>query len=116
MAYAVYTLAEGAFPQQEYGEPMPRFQLRGAEGLALFESAVNAPRHRWPRRKHEKAAVLFRSLIKNHPLVDGNKRMAVVALSSFLLANRVDFKVSKAKIVEAALAVAAYPAISHSRR
>lgn len=44
IAYAIYTLAEGAFPVQEYGEPMPRFQLRGAEGLALFEAAVNAPR------------------------------------------------------------------------
>lgn len=53
--------------------------------------------------------MLFRSLIKDHPLVDGNKRLAVVALSSFLLANRVDFKVSKAAIVEAALAVASYP-------
>lgn len=88
---------------------MPRFQLRGADGLALFEAAVNAPRQRWPRTKHEKAAVLFRSLIKNHPLVDGNKRLAVIALSSFLLANRVDFKVGKAGIVDAALAVAAYP-------
>lgn len=109
VAYAIYTLAEDAFPQQEYGEPMPRFQLRGADGLALFEAAINAPRQRFPRTKHEKAAVLFRSLIKNHPLVDGNKRMAVIALSSFLLANRVDFKVSKVKIVEAALAVASYP-------
>jgi len=88
---------------------MPRFQLRGEDGLALFEAAINLPRQPYLRTKHEKAAALFRGLIKNHPLVDGNKRLAVVGLSSFLLANRVDFKVPKAQIVEAALGVAAYP-------
>lgn len=31
-----------------------------------------------------KAAVLFRSLIKNHPLFDGNKRVAVVMTIAFL--------------------------------
>jgi len=57
---------------------MPRFQLRGEDGLALFEAAINLPRQPYLRTKHEKAAALFRGLIKNHPLVDGNKRLAVV--------------------------------------
>jgi hypothetical protein len=56
-----------------------------------------------------KAAALFRSLIKNHPLVDGNKRIAVVALGTFLTINRVDFKAPQSNIVDAALAVATYP-------
>jgi prophage maintenance system killer protein len=34
-----------------------------------------------------KAAALFRGLVKNHGLRDGNKRMAVTVMSVFLLAN-----------------------------
>jgi death-on-curing protein len=109
VAYAVHSLAQSWFKPEDYGEPMPRFELRGREGLALFESAVAQPRHPYLRTKHVKAAALFRSLIKNHSLIDGNKRIAVVALSTFLIVNRVDFKVPQDQIVEAALAVASYP-------
>jgi death-on-curing protein len=35
----------------------------------------------------KKAAVLFRGLVKNHGLRDGNKRLAVTTMSVFLLAN-----------------------------
>ena len=35
----------------------------------------------------EKAAVLFHSLISNHPFHNGNKRTAVLALEQFLLVN-----------------------------
>jgi prophage maintenance system killer protein len=34
-----------------------------------------------------KAAALFRGLVKNHGLTDGNKRLAVTTMSAFLLAN-----------------------------
>jgi len=34
-----------------------------------------------------KAAALFRGLVKNHGLRDGNKRLAVTTMSVFLLAN-----------------------------
>lgn len=34
-----------------------------------------------------KAAALFRGLVKNHGLTDGNKRLAVTTMSTFLLAN-----------------------------
>jgi len=36
-----------------------------------------------------KAAALFESLVRNHPLLDGNKRLAVVLTWTFLLNNRV---------------------------
>ncbi|MHB8961409.1 MAG: type II toxin-antitoxin system death-on-curing family toxin [Candidatus Limnocylindrales bacterium] len=36
---------------------------------------------------HEKAAALLHSLARNHPLVDGNKRLAWVATRLFYLAN-----------------------------
>ena len=35
----------------------------------------------------QKAAALFHSLIANHPFSDGNKRTAVLALVSFVIAN-----------------------------
>lgn len=109
VAYAVHSLAQTAFSEDSYGEPMPRFELRGRDGLNLFESAVAQPRHPYLRTKHMKAAALFRSLVKNHCLVDGNKRIAVVALGTFLTINHVDFKVPQSQIVDAALAVASYP-------
>lgn len=34
-----------------------------------------------------KAAAMFRGLVKNHGLTDGNKRLAVTTMSTFLLAN-----------------------------
>lgn len=36
---------------------------------------------------HDKAAALLHSLARNHPLVDGNKRLAWVATRLFYLAN-----------------------------
>jgi death-on-curing protein len=85
---------------------MPEFRLRGHEGVNLFLSAVAAPQWQYFRTVHEKGAALFRSLIKNHPLVDGNKRLAVVALDVFFTVNSVDFKVTQERLVEAALAIA----------
>jgi death-on-curing family protein len=101
-------MADATFTKEFYGESMPKFQLRGQEGLELFEGAVNNPRHSYHRTIHEKAAALFRSLIKNHPLVDGNKRIAVMALDVFLIVNRVDFKVGQGDMVDVALALAEY--------
>lgn len=58
----------------------------------LLKSAVAAPfqtldgREAYPTVP-AKAACLFRGLVKNHGLVDGNKRLAVTTMSVFLLAN-----------------------------
>lgn len=59
---------------------------------ALLRSALAAP---FATAGHEplyptvpaKAACLFRGLVKNHGLVDGNKRLAVTTMSVFLLIN-----------------------------
>ena len=85
---------------------MPAFQFDGRQGLDRFLSAVNLPRQRWYPTIHEKAAALFRSLVKNHALRDGNKRLGVTALQVFLIVNRVDFKVPQDIIVQAALLIA----------
>lgn len=40
---------------------------------------------------HAKAAALLHSVLRNHPLVDGNKRLAWVGCRTFLALNDADF-------------------------
>ncbi len=107
IAYVIHAMATRMFPAQTYGAPMPDFEL-DPDGLRLLQSALHMPRLPYYRTVHDKAACLFRSLCKNHPLQDGNKRLAVVALMVFLNINKVDFRASQDSIVDAALTVAAH--------
>jgi death-on-curing protein len=72
---------------------MPVFIYLGSEsGVGQLESALGQPSQSLLgrflyRTVYDKAAALFRSLIKNHPLVDGNKRLALTSLYVFLLLN-----------------------------
>lgn len=65
------------------------FHLRDA---GLLSSAIARPRttvfgdDAYPDLP-AKAAALFESLVRNHPLLDGNKRLAVVLTWTFLLNN-----------------------------
>jgi len=87
-----YELAAELF--DEYDSSLPAFALFGGErgGGALLESALGLPRQTFGGRPlyrtvYDKAAVLLRSLIKNHPLIDGNKRLALGTVALFLLMN-----------------------------
>ena len=70
-------------------------QTGGGEGLrdlGALESAVAQPRMTFGGRElyldiETKAAALAFSLIKNHPFVDGNKRVGHAAMEIFLLLN-----------------------------
>lgn len=64
------------------GEPM----LAGIREQHLMASAVGAAQN-YPGDVLEKAAVLLRSMIKNHPFVDGNKRTAILTVFAFLKRN-----------------------------
>jgi death-on-curing protein len=64
---------------------MPVFTIHGPEGDNGLLSALALPRQRYYRGLLRKAAALFRSLVKNHPFIDGNKRFALAALHTFLL-------------------------------
>jgi death-on-curing protein len=92
----------------DYGDPLPTFQLLGGdrEGGALLDSALGAARQRYYRRLHDKAAVLLRSLIKNHPLVDGNKRVAMTSTFVFLAINNYVLLASNREMVDFALRIA----------
>jgi death-on-curing protein len=70
-------------------------QSGGAEGvrdLGLVESAVAQPQATfggndlYPTVEAKAAAVCF-SLVKNHPFVDGNKRVGHAAMETFLVLN-----------------------------
>jgi death-on-curing protein len=71
---------------------LPRVELRDP---GLLASAADRPRttvlggEAYPGLEH-KAAALLHSLARNHALVDGNKRLAWVAMRAFLLLNDAD--------------------------
>jgi death on curing protein len=62
----------------------------------LIDSAAHRPRttafgeDAYPDL-HTKAAAILHSILRNHPLVDGNKRLAWVACRTFLAVNGADF-------------------------
>jgi len=64
----------------------------GLRDLGALESAVAQPRMSFGGRDLypslvEKAAALCFSLVKNHPFVDGNKRVGHAAMETFLVLN-----------------------------
>lgn len=91
---------------------MPDFAyLGGEQGKGKLESALTAPRQTWggqylARTVFDKTAVLFRSIVKNHPLVDGNKRLGLTAAFVFLLVNGYLFWIPRAEAVAFAVDIA----------
>lgn len=72
---------------------MPEFlYLGGDRGKGMLESALAQPRQTFGglylyRTVFDKAAALLCSIIKNHALVDGNKRTGLATVSVFLALN-----------------------------
>ena len=65
----------------------------GVRDLGLLESALYRPRSGYYEDLVEMASALFESLIKNHPFVDGYKRVAFFATDVFLRLNGYKFQV-----------------------
>jgi len=65
----------------------------GVRDLGLLESALFRPQTGYYYDLAEMAAAMFESLIKNHPFVDGNKRVAFFATDVFLRMNGYKFQV-----------------------
>ena len=86
--------------------------LHSAARIELPDSALHAPQagfgdedfHPSP---FEKAAVLCVRLARNHPLPDGNKRLAWTATVTFLAINGIELAADPDDAVEFMLAVAA---------
>lgn len=75
------------------------------DGGAL-ESALGRPQNRLAYAEHgakidlaELAAAYAFEIAKNHPLIDGNKRAALLALVTFLGLNDIDFAADEAEAV-----------------
>jgi len=84
------------------------YGLRDENGL---ESAVARPRQRWHDdesvRVSDLAAAYAYGLAANHPYVDGNKRVALVAMVAFLDRNGVELTATNADALSTMLSVAA---------
>jgi len=84
-------------------DPIDNF---GAHELSLLDSALNNPQRAladgtelYPTLE-KKAAILYYSLIKNHPFRNGNKRTATAAMMVFILINGKWFKNEYQKEIE----------------
>ncbi|HOO25486.1 MAG TPA: type II toxin-antitoxin system death-on-curing family toxin [Clostridiales bacterium] len=89
-------------------------QSGGAEGIRnmdLLDSALEAPFISFDNFTNyptlqSKAARLCYGLIKNHPFVDGNKRIGILAMLSFLEANGIRLVCTNAELVDIGLRLA----------
>lgn len=91
----------------DYDQPIPNYSTRDS---ALLESALGLPSQTFDGKLlyptlTEQAAVLFYSMIKNHPFQNGNKRIATVTLWVFLAINYKWLAISAQKMYELAMGV-----------
>ena len=83
----------------------------GIRDTSLLESALNAPFQTFGDEElypsiNEKASRLCYGLIKNHPFIDGNKRIGVYAMLVFLELNNLNLDFSDEEIINIALKTA----------
>lgn len=85
----------------------------GAAGIrdeGLLESALARPRQRWSYERDVDLASLAAEygfgLAKNHPFLDGNKRIAFVATNVFLILNGFEIEAPEPAVVDAMQRVA----------
>lgn len=106
-----YPLARELLHFTDY--PMPAFAWHKKEGL---EGAIGAAKNGYYKSIQECAANFCYYCIKNHPFRDGNKRMGVIILVSFLLLNGFHYKRRKHLSTHAIIHLAEYIANSDSRK
>jgi death on curing protein len=85
--------------------------LGGLRDEGLLESALNRPRHRFLYDKpdlFELAAAYAFGLVRNHPFIDGNKRVGFSTAIVFLETNRLEFRADEADAALQTLALAAH--------
>jgi death on curing protein len=83
----------------------------GLRDRGLLESAVDRPRNRWPYAPDtplvELAAGCGFGIARNHPFVDGNKRVVFQSMYAFLRLNGLIIEAEEADVVRVVLALAA---------
>jgi death-on-curing family protein len=78
----------------QFEEPLPDFETRFP---AKLESVLEIPKQQFGENEFyptifEKSACYFYFIIKNHPFLNGNKRLAIVMTYVFLRFNHYNFK------------------------
>lgn len=84
----------------------------GLRDMGLLQSALNAPFQAFGGKEVypsllSKAAAMCRSIISNHPFVDGNKRAGIHVMLIFLEINGVKLEYAQRELIELGLGVAA---------
>ena len=85
--------------------------IRGIRDVGLLEMAVSSPFASFAgedlyKTLEEKAEQLCNSLIRNHPFLDGNKRIGILAMLVFLDLNEKKVSVTNEEIVSLGLGIA----------
>ena len=85
--------------------------IRGIRDIGLLEMAASSPFASFGREDlyktvEEKAEQLCNSLIRNHPFLDGNKRIGILAMLVFLDLNGKKFNTTNEEIISLGLNVA----------
>lgn len=89
-----------------------RLGVRDIRDLGLLDSAAQRPqstvfgKQSYPSMS-EKGAALMQSIIGNHPLIDGNKRLGWTAITVFYAMNETPIHISNDEAYEFTLAIAA---------
>lgn len=83
----------------------------GVRDNSLLDSALNAPFQTFDGKELypallSKAAVMCRSIISNHPFVDGNKRTGIHVTLIFLELNGIELQYSQNELIELGFGVA----------
>lgn len=97
---------------QLHHELIERFGgVHGLQDEGLLSSAINAPFQTFSGNDLypsilEKAAKLTYYLVKNHPFIDGNKRIGALSLTLFLKLNNVNLHYSHQELIEIILQLA----------
>lgn len=98
-----------AFHDRQFVEAMHAEQLRqhgGAPGLrdeGMLESALSRPLQKAAYGEpdvFELAAAYLFGLVKNHPFVDGNKRIAFAAADTFLVFNGFSIETTSEELIQ----------------
>ncbi|MCH5304607.1 MAG: type II toxin-antitoxin system death-on-curing family toxin [Ruminococcus sp.] len=84
---------------------------QGVRDEGLLESAINAPYQRFDGEElfptiQQKAARLGYGIIKNHPFVDGNKRIGTHSMLILLELNRIELSYTQKELYSIILEIA----------